>query len=421
VKERLVTLALAACALALFWLLMFPKPQTAPTTAPRPLASGVDAEGYSAAARWLAAAGVPTVELHQRFDQLGDTTISPRRTGNLLITTLPFGVALNPQEYSDLDRWIDKGNTVLVLAGLDDTPLWSALSTNFVPELQKIARIQFSAVQAPTPKFMANARAGMISVLTPEGAGVALRPSGQIGLLAGVSRLATLSPLPSQQWQAKAMDAAPVLELARRTDSADPVLWIKNSGNGVLIVSAYASLVSNQAIGKMDNARLLSNIVAWSLEPGGRVIFDDGHQGAMQEYDAKKFFADPRLHHSLLWLVALWLAWVVASQPLRASATNVPSMDESAMLRTTAAFFAGVLRPVASAQWLLDEFFDRLRRRHGLAHCGDPPWDWLAAHAGVSSGLLAELRDLYARTQAGHRVSLVRLQQILSQISGHTS
>jgi hypothetical protein len=91
------------------------------------------------------------------------------------------------------------------------------------------------------------------------------------------------------------------------------------------------------------------------------------------------------------------------------------------MLRATARFFAGVLRPVASAQWLLDEFFDRLRRRHGLANGAAPPWDWLAAQVGVQRGLLDELRDLYARTQGGHRVSLVRLQQILSQISGQTS
>ena len=91
------------------------------------------------------------------------------------------------------------------------------------------------------------------------------------------------------------------------------------------------------------------------------------------------------------------------------------------MLRVTARFFAGVVRPVAGAQWLFDEFFDRLRRRHGLVHSSAPPWDWLAAQAGVGSGALAELRTLYARTQAGDRVNLVRLQQLLSQISGRTS
>ncbi len=47
-KERLVTLAFAACALALFWLLLFPKPE-GQQRVPRPMTSGADGEGYFAA------------------------------------------------------------------------------------------------------------------------------------------------------------------------------------------------------------------------------------------------------------------------------------------------------------------------------------------------------------------------------------
>jgi hypothetical protein len=420
VKERLVTLAFAACALGLFWILLFPKPQTS-STAPPPLTTGHDGEGYFAAARWLTAAGVPTVNLHRRFSQLRDKAVTPDATGNLLIITLPFDLVPHPEEFTELDQWVGQGNTVLVLAALDDTPLWSAVTDNFLPDLQKITALQFTSKQEPNTDSLTKAKAGLKAVLTPAGRAIELHPSGRIGLLAGVTQLATLSPLPSTQWEARALDTEPVLELARRTDSADPVLWLKSSGDGAFIVSAYASLFNNQVIGKADNARLLSDIVAWSLQPGGRVIFDDAHQGAVDEYDAAKFFTDPRLHHTLGWLVLLWLAWVLAAQPLRAAAPNASGIDEGAMLRTTAGFFAGVLRPVTSAQWLFDEFFDRLRRRHGLAHGADPPWDWLASHAGVRSGVLAELRDLYAQVRIGHRVSLVRLQQIISQISGQTS
>jgi hypothetical protein len=420
VKERLVTLAFAACALALFWLLLFPKPQNG-QSAPHPLASGADVEGYAAVARWLGAANVPTVTLHHRFDRLEDATVAPQATGNLLIMTLPFDVALHPDEFQHLDQWVMQGNTVLVLAALDDTPQWTAFTDNFVPELQKITALHFTARQQAATNPLTKAKAGLISVLTPAGRAVELHPSGRIGVLAGVTHLATLSPLPSTQWQVEAMDTEPVLELARRTDSADPVLWLRSSGAGAFIVSAYASLISNQVIGKADNAKLLSNIVAWSLRPGGHVIIDDAHQGALDEFDAAKFFGDPRLHHTLGWLVLLWLAWVLASQPLRAAARNTAGLDESAMLRTTAAFFAGVLRPVTSAQWLLDEFFDRVRRRHGLAHGTDPPWDWLAAHAGVAGGELSELRELYRRVGGGHRVSLVRLQTLISRISGRTT
>lgn len=418
-KERLLTLALAICALALFWILLFPKPQGA-ATAPRPLTTGSGNEGYAAAAGWLAAAGVPTLALHKRFDQLGAVAVS-QPTGNLLIMTLPYDVALQPREYADLDAWTAQGNTVLVLAALDDTPLWCGVCGNFVPQMQRIVGIGFTAVRAPQTTTATRIKGGLASVMTSELGAIALQPSGRASLLDGVRQLQARSPLPSAQWQAKALDAAPVLELARRADNAEPVLWVKPSGRGALVVSAFASVFSNTVIGSKDNARLLSNLVGWSLRPGGRVIFDDAHQGAMDEYDAQRFIGDPRLHRTLLWLLALWLAWVLASQPLRAAAAANPGLDESAMLRVTAGFFAGVLRPVASAQWLLDEFFERLRRRHGLLNAGGPPWDWLTAHAGVGSGQLAQLRDLHARTQRGERVSLVRLQKLIAQIAGITS
>ncbi|HEY6455394.1 MAG TPA: DUF4350 domain-containing protein [Steroidobacteraceae bacterium] len=419
-KERLVTLGLAAGALALFWFLMFPKPHTA-TMPPRPLASGSNGEGYFAASRWLMASGVPTLDLHRRFEYLGDKAVSARPTGNLLILTVPFAVALHPDEFTALDRWVSQGNTLLVLAALDDTPLWSAITTNFVPELQKLTRIRFTARQEPDTNPGNRPKTGRRLASTPAARQIELQASGRIGLLAGVIHLATVTPLPSTQWQAKAMDSAPVLELARRVDSADPVLWVKTSSQGAIVVSAYASLFTNDVIGKSDNARLLSNIISWSLQPGGRVIFDDAHQGAVDEYDAARFYADPRLHDSLWWLLGLWLAWVLVAQPLRASIPHAASLDESAMLRVTARFFASVLRPVASAQWLFDEFFDRLRHRHGLPQTSAPPWEWLASHAGVRSVALAQLRECYARTQAGQRVSLTQLQRILSQISGQTT
>lgn len=419
-KERLVTLGLAAGALVLFWMLLFPKPASR-QSAPRPLTTVPEGEGYLALSRWLGATGVPTLQLHRRFDQLADRSVSAQPTGNLLITTLPFDVVLHSEEYVALDEWVSAGNTLLILAALDDTPLWSVGSDSFLPELQKLTALRFASRQEPHQDAVTRARQGLRAALTPAGREIELRASGRITVLHGVNHLATLSPLPSTQWQVQAGSTAPVLELARRTDSADPVLWLTTSGNGTVVVSAYASLFANAVIGKADNAQLLANLIAWSLRPGGRVIIDDAHQGALDEYDAAKFYADPRLHRTLLWLVALWLGWVLATQPLRASAPNTGGLDEAAMLRVTARFFAGVLRPVASAQWLLDEFFDRLRRRHGLSHSPAPPWDWLASHAGVTGAALTELRALYARTQAGHRVSLVRLQRIISQISGQTS
>ncbi len=281
-KERLVTFGLAVCALALFYVLMFPKPGNTPT-APHPLTSGADGEGYLAVWRWLAAAHVPTQDLHRRFDHLDDAAPGSQPTGNLLIITLPFAVDPHPEELALLDSWIARGNILLVLAALDDTPLWSAITDNFVPQLQRLSRIEFTAKPQSDPKIRAQPGAVLRAMLTPAGREIELRPSGHIPLLEGVNHLATRSPLPSTQWQVRAMDETPVLELARRADTADQVLWLKPSGKGALIVSAYASVFNNTVIGKSDNAHLMSNHIAWSLQPGGRVLFDDGHQGAMDE------------------------------------------------------------------------------------------------------------------------------------------
>jgi hypothetical protein len=416
VKERLITLGLAACALALFYVLFIPKPGTAPT-APPPLTTGADDEGYLGVFRWLASTRVPALDLHHRFDHLSDKAVSARPSGNLLIVTLPFNVVLHREEFQALETWVGSGNTLLILAALDDTPLWSGLGgNNLLPELTQLSKIKFTARQEQNQPPLAGV--GAAAVFTPAGREIELRPSGRFTLLQGVAHLATVTRLPSTQWRAEAQNFAPVLELARRVDNADPVLWLKSSGRGAIIVSAYASVFSNELIGKADNAQLLANIIAWSLQPGGRVIIDDAHQGALDEYDAAKFYGDPRLHRTLLWLLALWLAWVLAAQALRAAPPNNSGLDEGAMLRVTAGFFAGVLRPVASAQWLLDEFFERLRRRHGLVHGTRPPWDWLRAHAGIRRGDLEDLQDMYARTQSGDRVSMVRLQKTISRISG---
>ena len=327
-KERLVTLGLAVCALALFWVLMFPKPQTGPNV-PRPLTSGSNGEGYFALFRWLSVSGVPTLDLHQRFEHLDNGGPTSHQTGNLLITTLPYGLVAHQEEFAALDAWVAKGNTLLVLAALDDTPLWSAITDDFAPELQRLTAIKFTVKRSPNTNAIAQAKEDLRSMLMPAGRQVELHPSGRIGILDGVRRLATLSALPSTQWQAAAMDASPILELARRSDTDDPVLWLKATGAGTTIVSAYASLFSNGVIGKADNARLMSNLIAWSVRDGGQVIVDDAHQGAMNEYDSGQFFADPRLHHTLWWIVLLWLAWVVASQPLRASPRNVGGLDEA--------------------------------------------------------------------------------------------
>src|SRR5581483_2723245 len=135
--------------------------------------------------------------------------------------------------------------------------------------------------------------------------------------------------------------------------------------------------------------RLLANIVAWSRGPRGAVIFDDAHQGLTAYYDANAFFIDPRLHHTLGWLLLLWLAFVLGSQPLRALRREWQPIDESAYVEAAARYLAAVVHPAEAGQALIEDFLGSLRARLRSAAAADSApgasgeaiWPWLAAQA----------------------------------------
>jgi len=419
VRERLASLLMALAALGLFWLLFFPKPQ-ALQPATRPLSDDTGAEGYAGLARWLTAAHIPVSVLRERYDHLGEPHAGVPPAGNLLIATLPYAVAMNASERDALHGWIGAGNTLLLLAALDDTPRWSAAASSDLHSLvQQLALVQFSPRQDSPTGAEQQARE-LLRQATSRDIRTELHPAGVHPLLAGVSRILARSPLPSSLWHAQAMDAAPLFELAREADGQG-ALWLRPLDRGSILVSAYASPFANSMLDSADNARFLSNLVAWALGPGGRVIFDDAHQGALDEYDAAAFYADPRLHGTLWWIVGLWLAWVLGNQPLRAAAAGAAGPDETAMLQVSGDFFASALAPATAARALLAEFFDRLRLRLGLPVDGRPLWEWLGAQARLDRHLLRELRQLHARAEAGGRMDLIRLQTVISQATEQLS
>jgi hypothetical protein len=155
------------------------------------------------------------------------------------------------------------------------------------------------------------------------------------------------------------------------------------------------------------------------LAPDGVFIFDDAHQGLVNFYDPERFFADPRLHRTLLWILLLWLVFVLGSQRLRGAAVRAEPIDDVAMLRVSAGFFANTIRPAAVARRLFEHFFNSLRRRLCLPENGSPVWEWIAGQARVPRSELDGLRRSYERSQANHSVNLVELQAQLAQLAGH--
>jgi hypothetical protein len=433
VKDRLITLGLALGALALFYVLFLPKPEPAGKLPPLPLSTESGKSGYQALWRWLNAEHIPALALHERYDQLNSSGAPFKPAGNVLVTTLPHKLPARPLESLQLDAWVERGNTLLVMAALDDTPLWTVGEPSLVSAVGRMTRLKFNAIgdeppaKAPGPADKSTAapaqssRGSLNSVLNgflkPQESSI--EPQGAHPLLADVHAVHVISELPASRWRASPMDKSAVLQIGRIAGNGDPAIWLRRQGNGQIIIFGVASIFSNQLIGDADNARLLSNVLAWSLRGGGAVIFDDAHQGAVSYYDAGAFFADSRLHRSLGWIVFLWFVFVLGVQRLRARPRNWNPMDVTAFVAMSGDFCASLLPATAAGARLFENFFNGIRRRLHRREDGSPVWDWLSAQAGVSSDDLAELRRFHARISAGRRVDLLRLQTILSQLQGN--
>ena len=423
-KERLVTAGLALGALAVFYVLFLPKPQPA-VNLPLPLSTESQSSGYQAAWRWLEAARIPVYALRERYGKLNATDAAFGTRGNVLLTTWPHKLPVRPLEAAQLDAWVERGNTVVILAALDDTPLWTVADSTSVDSLGRMTRLKFTVIEQPEAAAGAPARprrsltSALNAVLQPQYS--AIEPRGAHPLLADVRSVQVVSDLPASRWRAVPMDRAGVLEIGQIAGSADPAVWLRRQGRGQVITIAAASIFSNQLLGERDNARLLSNLVGWSTREGGTVIFDDVHQGAVGYYDAKAFFQDPRLHRTLGWIVFLWLVFVLGVQGLRTRPRNWNPIDVTAFVAVSGEFLASALPPAAVGARLFENFFNGIRRRLGLPADGGPVWEWLSAQAGISLADVAALRRLYERMQSGRRIDLSRLQTLLSHLQGNLS
>ncbi|HEX4243198.1 MAG TPA: DUF4350 domain-containing protein [Steroidobacteraceae bacterium] len=397
-RERAVTLALALAALVMFCLLLLPKPAPEGFAVSQPLSTDSGSDGYLGARRWLQAGKVPVQALHDRYDRLDQAVTAA--SGNVLLVVMPQQVPERPSEEAALDRWLRQGNSLVVMAALDDTPPWSLGKHYEVGPMKAMTSLEFRVRRLA------------------QGKDSYIEPRGPHPLLEGVHSVHVVSVLPTSQWSATATDGSAPLEIGRLTQRGDSAIWLARRGLGQVIVLAAATPFTNAVIGDRDNARLLSNLIAWSRLPAGIVLFDDGHQGALSEYDAAAFFRDPRLHWTLVWIVLLWLAFVVGIQPLRSRTRDWNPIDITSFIAMSGEFLASVASPAATGTRLMRNFFDGLNRRLNRPEDGAPAWDWLSQHAGIRPEELEDLERLHARAAADRRVDLVRLQTLLSKLQG---
>jgi hypothetical protein len=431
-KERLITLACALGALLLFLALFVHVGAAERPDVTRPTTVERGDNGLAAARAWLAGEHVPTRAVRARFDgALGaaDLTVS----GNLLIVSLPVATPFGAEELHSLDNWLQAGNTLLVLAAFEDRPDWATgrigLDTDLA-DLTGLAREAPRASARPAPP--ARRRAGQASDLGAAAASASRRlaepqrstlvPNRAHVFLDGVAAAVALSdyprrPFASQAWTPGLPHDGFMLCLARARETGAGALWVRPHARGTVIVSGFGSLFSNRALGLADNARLLANIVAASLAPGGTVLFDDEHQGLSDAYDPEKFWRDPRLYATLGVLAALWLTWVLGGTRLRVPARRSAAPREAQLVRATGVFLARVLSAPAAARRMFEHFFRRLRRHAPRAlESAGPPWQLLEHHPRIARADLEQLREWYAAAHSAGRVPLARLHNLMIRI-----
>lgn len=443
-RERLVSLLLALAALVTFYSLWL-RPSSSfdpdadvarPTTAER------HGNGYAGLYEWLDRTNVRARSLRERYTALADLDIAPR--GNLLVLTLPAVDVFRHEEYGALDRWVRKGNTLLIVAALVDQPGWGARrASGAVAEIESLTGLEFEDAESRAQRLDDTPLSERVRANdekeSREGSGVedddaevesndalevpddiVLTATGPHALLNDVATLHLDTDYSPGEWSLRIPYDSFVLTLAR-TAAGEGALFEQRLGAGYILLSSGGSLFTNRALGEGDNAQLFANIVQSRVSREGTVLFDDLRQGLSASYNPARFYRDPRLYKTLFILIALWLVWVVGSTRLRAPAHVEHDPSEADLVRHAGGLIARTVAPHHTARRLFDGFFARVTRAvRGSTGTASPErgelWHWLENNAAILPQELDQLKTWYAEAHAERKVPLVPLQNLLDAL-----
>lgn len=377
-----------------------------PGASSRPTSTDDGPGGQLAAARWLAASGIPTTSFRQRFTRLPDAGFTA--AGNVLVMVMPQYLRVTAAETSVLWEWVAAGNTVLLLAALNDTPAWSYAGdgASVTEDLAALTGLSFRAARFRPGTSPLVSRLHTVEVHEDH------------WLTRGVATLAAESDLPTTGWTLETgeVEYGTPFELAYDPEDGRGVLWLMPDAGGQWVVSAYGSLLANKVIAQADNRQLLANVVSTYLGPGGTVIFDDRHQGLGVVYDARAFVGDPRFVRSMLLLAAAWLAWLLfAGAPPPPASVREAALPARPFVPLVGEFLAERVDPVAAGERLFSDLWRDLAARLGRGST-EVLLDRLAATGRVDASLVAELRRFAEALAGRRRVDLVTLHNRLNAV-----
>lgn len=416
-KDRVATAVGALLALLACMALLFgdqDPPASWPTSADR------GPNGYAALHDWLDATDIGVESLRDAMDDESLAFLPDRR---LLVTTLPHRKPMTPEERRRLRAWVGDGNTLLVMAALNDSPDWIAKvdTSTLLDDVSNLTHARFEPVfdEAGDEAIVGGAGSETTIVLHGFDAHPLVEPRDTFE---GVSDDMT------SVWQALPDPLQLRIPLASEAQFGPSAILHLPSGNGQIFVVALGSMLTNRAIGRADNRHFIASLVRHHVDGG--VIFDDFHQGLSTTYDAAALFRDPRLHLSILFVLATWFVYMVGTwnrlAPAREQATEPGQLD---FVRAVGQFLARKLDPVDSGRMMFATRFaeiagepagtdTRISPGTGTvdpAWFEHPPWPRLEANPLVDPTVLDVLKADHARLAAGNKVDLRQLHNRLRE------
>ncbi len=456
-RERGIAFLLALAALVAFYALWLrPAPSIDPDAdVARPTSAERRGNGYAALDEWLGRSGVEVRSWRERYTRLAESDLPSR--GNLLILTLPSLGEFRADELGALDRWLRRGNTLLISAALLDQPEWAqGRSGSAAAEIEALTSLEFELretrerrldttplaeqvrrADAEEAERDRRARASDQGPIHDEGEEeeevgraldepqeIPLSATGPHALLEGVAALSLETDNKPEEWSLRLPFDNFVLTLARAANG-EGALFEQRLGDGRILLAAAGSLFTNRSLGDADNAQLMSNIVAQSVSAGGAVLFDDLRQGLSANYDPERLYSDPRLYRTIGILLALWLLWVLGSTRLRVQSPVVHEPSEADLVRRAGGLIARTVASHRTALRLFDRFFARVTRigknAGDSSGLGRAPgrgelWAWLERHAAILPQELDSLKTWYADAHSERKVPVQALHNLLDTL-----
>lgn len=407
-SDRWLTLLGALGALLLLGMLLY-SPQSSKSVS-RPTLEDSGSNGYLGLRYWLEETGLDVRSHQLRWQNLQQDKQLPA-AGNILVTTMPYRKNLRRPEVESIQHWLAQGNTLLILAALNDTPDWTmdtslAASGDVIADLEALTELIFSAELDDENEEVT---AGDVFESVEHN----YRPLPEHPLMHGVDRLVAVSDWITSVW-APNLDGSDqfVLSMAYAEEHGVDALWELPRGEGRILVNASSSFFSNRMLGEADNARFFSNIMAWHLSPGSAVIFDDFHQGLSQLYDPEDFYADPRLRNTLWFILGFWLLYLVGGSarlaPLR---KRLKVAHQADLVAATGSLMSRKLHDSEAGRAMVENWVLDLQRGGQLPAVGfvSPPWDLMQSMPLMDHSALRAIRDSYARLGRGEKVDLSAL------------